>query len=113
MSSGTEESPGSSTVIEEVRVTEVKKLTIVMASPEAVPFAKTGGLADVAGALPKALRARGHDVRLVMPYYGCIMRAGVPSSDTRMSILVSISSRRENAPWKEPRSSGDTASSKE
>ncbi|MEI6632855.1 MAG: glycogen synthase GlgA [Chlamydiota bacterium] len=78
-------------------MTEVKKLTIVMASPEAVPFAKTGGLADVAGALPKALRARGHDVRLVMPYYGCIMRAGVPSSDTGMSIPVTISSRGENA----------------
>ncbi len=28
-----------------------------------VPFAKTGGLADVAGALPKALKAQGHDVQ--------------------------------------------------
>ena len=34
-----------------------------------VPYAKTGGLADVAGALPKALSRRGHSVRVVMPRY--------------------------------------------
>lgn len=78
-------------------MTEARKLRILMVSPEAVPFAKTGGLADVAGALPKALRARGHDVRLVIPYYGCIRRAGVAASDTGMSISVSISGRSETA----------------
>jgi starch synthase len=36
---------------------------------EVVPFRKTGGLADVAGALPKALGRRGVDVRVVMPLY--------------------------------------------
>jgi starch synthase len=36
---------------------------------EAVPFAKAGGLADVAGALPAALRRLGHDVRVLMPRY--------------------------------------------
>lgn len=45
------------------------KLKILLAASEVVPFAKTGGLADVAGALPKALRAMGHDVRVVMPRY--------------------------------------------
>lgn len=44
-------------------------LNILIAASEAVPFAKEGGLADVAGALPKYLKARGHDVRLVMPRY--------------------------------------------
>jgi starch synthase len=47
-------------------------LKILFLSAEAVPFAKVGGLADVAGSLPKALRALGHDVRLMMPRYGTI-----------------------------------------
>jgi len=42
---------------------------ILICSSEAVPFAKTGGLADVAGALPKALSGLGHDVRLGVPKY--------------------------------------------
>lgn len=41
-------------------------------STEVVPYAKTGGLADVAGALPNALRKIGIDVRVVMPYYSQI-----------------------------------------
>jgi starch synthase len=47
-------------------------LKILLVSAEVAPFAKVGGLADVAGALPKALRALGHDVRVVMPRYGSI-----------------------------------------
>lgn len=47
-------------------------LKILFLAAEAVPFAKVGGLADVAGALPKALRALGHDVRLMIPRYGSI-----------------------------------------
>ncbi|MBO6267341.1 MAG: glycogen synthase GlgA, partial [Synergistaceae bacterium] len=39
---------------------------------EAVPFIKTGGLADVAGSLPKALKKQGVDIRVVMPKYGKI-----------------------------------------
>lgn len=50
------------------------KLNILIAASEVVPFAKTGGLADVAGALPKALRALGHDVRIVMPRYYIVDR---------------------------------------
>jgi starch synthase len=45
------------------------RLKILFAASEVVPFAKTGGLADVAGALPLALAARGHDVRVVLPRY--------------------------------------------
>ena len=44
-------------------------MKILYVSPEVTPFAKTGGLADVAQALPEALKAMGHDVRVVMPKY--------------------------------------------
>ncbi|GKU79686.1 glycogen synthase GlgA [Paenibacillus sp. L3-i20] len=44
-------------------------MKILFATSEAVPLAKTGGLADVAGALPKALNKRGADVRVVLPKY--------------------------------------------
>jgi starch synthase len=45
------------------------RLNILFVVSECVPFAKTGGLADVAGALPAALAERGHDVRVVLPRY--------------------------------------------
>jgi starch synthase len=44
-------------------------LTIAMAASEALPYAKSGGLADVAGALPAQLAALGHRVLLFVPYY--------------------------------------------
>lgn len=44
-------------------------MKILYAASEAAPFAKSGGLADVAGALPKALVADGIDCRVVMPLY--------------------------------------------
>src|SRR5580704_16981151 len=47
-------------------------LRVLVASAEMVPFAKTGGLADVTGALPQALARIGHDVRVVLPRYGGI-----------------------------------------
>src|SRR5512139_3135006 len=47
-----------------------QSLKVLYLSAEAVPFAKTGGLADVAGSLPKAIRCLGHDIRLAMPRYG-------------------------------------------
>ncbi len=46
-----------------------ESLKILFLSAEVAPFAKTGGLGDIGGSLPKALRAMGHDVRVMMPAY--------------------------------------------
>lgn len=47
-------------------------MKVLFVSSEVEPFVKTGGLADVAYALPKALKAKGIDVRIIMPKYGDI-----------------------------------------
>ena len=44
-------------------------MRITFAASEGVPFSKTGGLADVVGALPKALAASGHEVQVLLPRY--------------------------------------------
>ena len=48
------------------------KLSILFASFEAEPFAKTGGLGDVCGSLPRALINKGCDVRVILPKYQTI-----------------------------------------
>ncbi len=50
-------------------------MNVLFVSVEVDPFAKVGGLADVVGSLPKALRERGIDARVLMPYYGFIDQA--------------------------------------
>ena len=47
-------------------------MKVLYVASEAVPFAKTGGLADVAGSLPKALVDEGVDIRVIMPKFGKI-----------------------------------------
>ena len=49
-----------------------KKLKILFATSEVVPFIKTGGLADVSSALPQKLQEMGHFVRIIVPKYGAI-----------------------------------------
>ncbi len=69
-----------------------------MVSSEAVPYAKTGGLADVAGALPLELAKLGHDVILLLPRYRClsessrsfrsVCRLHVPTPQGRIDTLI-------------------------
>lgn len=68
-------------------------MKILFVTTECVPFAKTGGMADVSSALPKELRAAGADVRIYMPRY-----RSVPLSECRERIgglPVPISSKKE------------------
>lgn len=53
-------------------------MKILFAASEIYPLIKTGGLADVAGALPVALRKKGHDVKLIMPAYQGILEKVAP-----------------------------------
>ena len=48
------------------------KKNVLFVSSEAVPFIKTGGLADVAGSLPKYFDKERYDVRVMLPKYLCI-----------------------------------------
>jgi starch synthase len=66
---------------------------VLLASSEVVPFAKTGGLADVAGALPKALQHLGIDVRVIMPNYKGIQEKGFPVTFTGLRVSCPVSQR--------------------
>lgn len=50
----------------------MNKLSILHVASEVYPFSKTGGLADVARALPRAIAKYGHDVRVITPLYGSL-----------------------------------------
>jgi starch synthase len=64
-------------------------MQILMVASEAVPFAKTGGLADVIGALPRALVRLGHSVDVIMPRYRGIT-AGTPAGRLRVTLGTQI-----------------------
>ena len=75
-------------------------MRIVFAAAEAAPFAKVGGLADVAGSLPQALAALGHDVTLYLPLHGTIDRDkfGIPSKAQTRSVPYGETNTRVSYP---------------
>jgi len=70
-------------------------MRIAMISPEVTPFAKTGGLADVAGTLAVALEHLGHEVSLVMPAYRCVLQGDFALEETAIQFSVPLAERNE------------------
>ncbi len=63
-------------------------MRIAFVVPECDPFAKVGGLADVAGSLPRALQALGHDVALFLPKYASIPARLIEGAQARGEVKV-------------------------
>ncbi|MBI2153326.1 MAG: glycogen synthase GlgA [Candidatus Rokubacteria bacterium] len=78
-------------------------MRILLISSEAEPFAKTGGLADVAGAVPKALAGLGHDVRVLMPKYRGVERHAGSLTPIIPRLQVPIADRTAEGAWLEGR----------
>jgi len=68
-------------------------MKIVIASPEAVPFIKTGGLADVAGTLWKEYRLMKHEALIILPLYKKIRDSRIALEDTGITIHVPVGER--------------------
>ncbi len=66
-------------------------MKVLFCSPEAAPYAKTGGLADVSGALPQELKKIGADCKVVMPLYKSIRKSGIALDHvTDLSFLAGL-----------------------
>lgn len=70
-------------------------MKVLFVAAEVAPWIKTGGLADVAGALPAALRAAGHDVRVVMPRYRSLRERGLAVQGPIAASFLPIGERAE------------------
>ena len=68
-------------------------MNILLATSEAVPFAKTGGLADVTGALPIELARLGHEVAVILPGYRQTRYCGQPIEPLGIDFIVPIGSK--------------------
>jgi len=70
-------------------------MKLLFVASEAVPLVKTGGLADVAGSLPKALQERGADVRIMIPKYESIPQSALERMETIATFTVGIGWRQQ------------------
>ena len=73
-------------------------MKILYAASEVAPFIKTGGLGDVAGALPKALVKDGVDCRVVLPLYGDLKFKDTLTYVTNFSVPVGWRQRDTRLP---------------
>jgi len=69
-------------------------MKILFVASECVPFCKTGGLADVVGALPKELRQKRHDVRIILPKYKTIRGQEFGIKETNEKVHVPMGGGR-------------------
>lgn len=69
-------------------------MNIVYLTTEAVPFAKTGGLADVCGTLPSRVAALGHRAAVIMPAFRSVHQSHAGVEPTDISFAVSMSPRK-------------------
>jgi starch synthase len=70
------------------------ELRLLLAASEGVPFAKTGGLGDVVGSLPRALANRGHQCAVILPLYSCTRAGRIALTPTNLSFVVPIGGRK-------------------
>jgi starch synthase len=68
-------------------------MRLLLAASEAVGFAKTGGLADVAGSLPRALARRGHECAVLLPLYRCTRNTTARPVPTQLTFTVPVGAR--------------------
>jgi starch synthase len=73
--------------LQESRVIEMQ---VLFCASEAAPFAKTGGLADVAGSLPESLHALGCDVRIFMPLYRSVRENSTTLDPVTKGIIIPV-----------------------
>jgi starch synthase len=72
-------------------------MKILIAASEMVPFAKTGGLADMVGGLSRELQAMGHEVICVMPFYRAVAQAASEARPSGVKITVPVGVKQVSA----------------
>src|SRR5437588_1742472 len=72
---------------------EGAKYKVLLAASEVLGFAKTGGLADVAGSLPRALARRGHQCAVILPLYRAARTGPLRVTPTEHAFTVPIGPR--------------------
>src|SRR5260370_16624037 len=78
-------------------------MNVVFVASEVVPFAKTGGLGDVAGGLPRALEKQGHSAAVFLPCYRRVWAAGPELVPTGLTLRIPVGARLVDGPVYESR----------